>query len=133
MFCYCVSGVARTNEMRLNVLLFNNTLQKTLSSTQYDLIVPNRIQLALQLSFVILNLFRAFFIQMRLTCVGYTFRFIFKFVLGSFIYDGGKKLSKFWTPSPNSLLFFQPQTSNFVLSRLHSQTPLTEIHTPSPA
>ena len=41
----------------------------------------NRIQQALQLFFVMLNLFRASFIQMNLTCVWCIFRFIFKFVL----------------------------------------------------
>ena len=41
----------------------------------------NQIQQALQLFFVMLNLFRASFIQMNLTCVWCIFRFIFKFAL----------------------------------------------------
>ena len=41
----------------------------------------NWIQQAVQHFFIILNLFRASFIQMKLTCVWYIFRFISKFVL----------------------------------------------------
>ena len=33
-------GLDRKNDVGLNVLLFNHTLQKTLSSIEYDLIVP---------------------------------------------------------------------------------------------
>ena len=35
-----VGGVGQKNVTGLNVLLFNHTLEKTLSSIQYDLIVP---------------------------------------------------------------------------------------------
>ena len=47
----------------------------------------NWIQQAVQLFFIILNLFRASFIWMKLTCVWYIFRFISKFVLPCLFFE----------------------------------------------
>ena len=67
------NGVGQKNGVGLNVLLFNHS----------------RIQQVLQLFFAILNLVRASFIQMKLTCVWRIFRFTFKFILSHLFLNCG--------------------------------------------
>ena len=67
------NGVGQKNGVGLNVLLFNHS----------------RIQQVLQLFFAILNLVRASFIQMKLTCVWRIFRFTFKFILSRLFLNCG--------------------------------------------
>ena len=57
-----------------------------MSSIEYDLIVPTEF-IKRYIEFVILNIFCASFTQMKLSCVRYIFRFIFKFALPRLFFD----------------------------------------------
>ena len=77
----------------LNVLLYNHTLWKTLSILKnmiylYHGHCTSRIQQALRLLFIVVNLFRISFVSMKLICAWCNFRFLKAFSLVFFLNSG---------------------------------------------
>ena len=108
--------------MVVNVLLFNDTLKKSLSSIEYNLAVPTLFNCTLQLLFAMFNLLRDY-TQMKLTCVKCIFRFTFK----SRGKRGNEKQKIIFNAKDNLV-----RNHSFMKSAKNSEIRTPTLHPPSP-